>query len=135
MQWICSLVVCRAELEDSDPDENPLIWWPQHPMYGSLYPLAKMLLAIPATSADDERVFSSAGVTLSERRTRLDIDNFCREHRIRQFLTAGTSLNAQEGRRARSERADTLLRRFGDVMRERERQQRERAQREGGNNQ
>src|SRR5262245_27334593 len=46
-------------------------------------------------SADDERVFSSAGFTLNQRRTRLDINNFRREHRVRQFLIGGAQSGTQ----------------------------------------
>lgn len=112
-----NLDLLRDELNQVDPDVNPLQWWPTNPAFGSLYLLAKMLLAIPASTAEDERVFSGAGVTLNERRTRLDIDNFRREHRVRQFLTSGTSLNTREGRHLRIERGNTLLRHFGELFR------------------
>ena len=50
-----------------------------------------MLLQIPASSAENERSFSSASFVLDQRRTRLDLDNFRREHRIRRRLCAGTT--------------------------------------------
>ena len=50
-----------------------------------------MLLQIPDSSAENERSFSSASFILDQRRTRLDIDNFRLEHRIRRALVAGRS--------------------------------------------
>lgn len=81
-----ALELARNELDAADEDLDPLLWWPQHPRLAGLFPLAKMLFAIPAATAEDERSFSSAGFTLDQRRTRLELDNFRREHRIRQFL-------------------------------------------------
>jgi hAT family C-terminal dimerisation region len=53
-------------------DDNPLEWWQQH---ASAYPLlaavARKWLAVPASSAASERVFSSAGLTVSSKRTSL----------------------------------------------------------------
>ncbi len=89
--------VCREILDETDETVNPLIWWPSHPEYTILYPVAKMLLQIPAASAENERSFSSASFLLNERRTRLDIENFRREHRIRRHLCAGTTLEEKLG--------------------------------------
>ena len=44
-------------------------------MSGGLVPVAKKLLAIPATSTPSERSFSVAGRLIEERRTSLDPDN------------------------------------------------------------
>jgi hypothetical protein len=85
-----TLAKARRLLSAEDVNKDPLEWWPQHAELGAIHSLARMFLAIPATSADDERVFSSAGFTLNQRRTRLGLDNFRREHRIRQFLRGGT---------------------------------------------
>ncbi|XP_056118286.1 E3 SUMO-protein ligase ZBED1-like [Rhinichthys klamathensis goyatoka] len=55
-----------------DPDTNPLEWWKQHqPNFTRLSHLAKKYLAIPATSAPSERVFSVGGgiVTYSREET------------------------------------------------------------------
>ena len=75
-----------------------------------------MLLVIPASTAEDERSFSSAGFTLDKLRTRMDLDNFRREHRIRQFLVAGTDPHHQDGRQLRVERALTLIARLGNQI-------------------
>ena len=87
-------------------------WWPNHPAYTLLYPVAKMLLQIPDSSAENERSFSSASFILDQRRTRLDIDNFRREHRIRRALVAGRS---QE---EKLQCSNELIQRFAEAIAE-----------------
>jgi hypothetical protein len=55
---------------------NPLDWWrvKQH-QYPILSKIASKILAIPATSAPSERVFSVAGITIAKERSRLDPTN------------------------------------------------------------
>lgn len=118
-----TLTWARTSLNDADDHVDPLLWWPQQAELGPLFPIAKMLFAIPASTADDERTFSGAGFVLNARRTRLDIDNFRREHRTRQFLTEGTSLNAAVGRQLRLQRAQTLLIGLNRLIAQREAQQ------------
>jgi len=67
-----TLAVARDSLDEDPEDADPLVWWPSHPEYTALFPVAKMLLQIPASSAEDERSFSSASFILDQRRTRLD---------------------------------------------------------------
>ena len=43
-----------------DPHLNPLEWWGKQTFFSPLFPVAKELLAIPATSVPSERVFSCA---------------------------------------------------------------------------
>jgi hypothetical protein len=105
-----TLEVARDALDDTDVDFDPLIWWPSHPEYTLLYPVAKMLLQIPLSSAENERSFSSASFVLDQRRTRLDIDNFRREHRIRRALCSGTT--PQE----KLERSNELIERFSQSL-------------------
>jgi hypothetical protein len=51
----------------------PLTWWKSHQYdYPYLAKMAIKLLAIPATSAPLERVFSTAGLTIVKDRARLD---------------------------------------------------------------
>lgn len=55
---------------------NPLVWWKDDCLaYPLLSRLARKLLCIPATSAPSERVFSVAGLTISNLRSRLRPDN------------------------------------------------------------
>lgn len=53
-------------------DADPLSWWRQHKaMFPILSRLARKFLAIPATSAPCERVWSTAGNVVTKRRARL----------------------------------------------------------------
>jgi hypothetical protein len=56
----------RAELDHLDTPEEALQWWLRN---GStnLSPIAMMYLAIPSSTADAERTFSSAGFVLAGR--------------------------------------------------------------------
>jgi hypothetical protein len=60
----------------AEPNEeetsNPLSWWCSHQsQYPSVAAVAKVYLAIPATSVPSERVFSKCGRVCSERRSML----------------------------------------------------------------
>ena len=55
--------------------ENPRLWWIQHQKdYPQLSRMALDLLAIPAMSSEVERVFSSTGMMVTDRRNRLKED-------------------------------------------------------------
>ena len=55
---------------------NPLEWWRlKQQQYPLLAKVALRLLAIPATSAPSERVFSIAGITIAKERSRLNPAN------------------------------------------------------------
>ena len=50
-------------------------WWCRHPFaYPTLARLAKKYLAIPASSAASERVFSAAGNAVTKKRSKLQDD-------------------------------------------------------------
>ena len=52
---------------------NPLLWWKRNSiLYPNLAALARKYLAIQATSASSERIFSRASLIISNLRTRLD---------------------------------------------------------------
>jgi len=105
-----TLTMAINRLNRLDVGVDPLAWWPaQNETLSILFPLAKMLLAIPATSADNERSFSSAGFTLGPRRTRLDLEIFRSEHRIRRFFVAGTSQHSKESRQEKLARLNDFL--------------------------
>jgi hypothetical protein len=54
---------------------NPLAWWKLKEFkYPELAKLARKVLAIPATSAPSERMFSVAGLTATKLRNRLSGD-------------------------------------------------------------
>ena len=111
-----ALLLARSQLDEADAADDPLVWWPSHSELSILFPVAKMLLAIPASTAEDERSFSSAGFTLDRKRGRLDMDNFRREHRIRQYLTSGVNIHHQIGRRERISRAQSLLEEYAHLV-------------------
>ena len=51
---------------------NPLSWWKtKEPLYPRLAKIARKVLAIPATSAPSERLFSVAGITIANDRARM----------------------------------------------------------------
>jgi hypothetical protein len=105
-----TLDLALRKLARLDTTVDPLTWWPsQQEQLGILFPLAKMLFAIPATSADNERAFSSAGFTLDIRRSRLDLEVFRREHRIRRFFVAGTDAHSAEARQLKLDRLNDFL--------------------------
>lgn len=60
------------------PDDCPLehFWHGKRAVWPILSFLASIILAIPASSADVERLFSRAGCTMSERRTSLNSVRF-----------------------------------------------------------
>lgn len=62
-----------------DVKENPLKWWNLNSnSFPVLAKMARVYLAIPASSAPSERSFSSAGLTLSQRRRHLHADRVSR---------------------------------------------------------
>jgi hAT family C-terminal dimerisation region len=65
-----------ALVHTADAPANPLEWWA---MKASAFPIlskmAKQMLAIPATSASSERVFSQAGQITRASRNRMDVSN------------------------------------------------------------
>ena len=55
---------------------NPLLWWKDHEdKLPIMSKLARRVLCIPATSAPSERVFSAAGLTITNRRASLNAEN------------------------------------------------------------
>jgi len=92
-------------VDTCSPDTDPLDFWSQQKDLAALWPVIRMLLAVPASSAHAERAFSSAGFTLDEFRMSLEEENFRREHRLRRYLTAGAPLDSASA----FERADRAL--------------------------
>lgn len=110
------LRIARRRLDRLAPEVDPLLWWPSNDDLKPLFPLAKMLLAIPCSSADSERSFSSAGFTMGVRRTRLALEAFRSEHRIRRFITACGDAQTQTGRAIRLARVNSLLERYATML-------------------
>ena len=65
-----------SESINADYNEDVLGWWFKNKSsFPRLYPKAIKHLIIPATSADSERVFSTSGLVLSEKRSRLSAEH------------------------------------------------------------
>ena len=55
-----------------DKDTDPLMWWKQHQQeFPRLARMTRQYLAVPASSASPERLFSSVGLVKSDLRGRL----------------------------------------------------------------
>jgi hypothetical protein len=113
-----TLTVARAMLDEADPTADPLVLWPTYNDLSILFPLVQMYFGMAASTAENERSFSSASFVMGEGRTRLDMDNFRREHRIRRFICAGAPSSTKEGRELRSERAERLLTHYANAVQE-----------------
>lgn len=70
-----------------------------------------MYLAIPASSAQNERGFSCGGFLLGNLRSRLSMSHFRQEFRVRQFINSGptASAHSKEGREFKMERVDLII--------------------------
>lgn len=110
------LPLARTKLDELHEGEAVLSWWPKQADLTPLFPLTKMLFAVPCSSSESERSFSSAGFTLGLRRTRTEVDHFRAEHRIRRFFTADADSQSQEGRAARRERVRRVLVGFSELL-------------------
>jgi hypothetical protein len=67
----CKVVIAYVDKND------PIAWWMQETQrrdYPNLSKMAINILSIPAMSADVERLFSSSGLTLSNRRNRMSTE-------------------------------------------------------------
>lgn len=61
--------------EDVENDVEPLVWWRQkEPRFPRVARLAKKYLALPASSAPSERIFSKMNAVVDKRRASLDPD-------------------------------------------------------------
>jgi hypothetical protein len=107
-----ALTLLRKRLAKLDKDTDPFVWVPSQTDLSVLFPVLMMLYAIPSSSAEPERSFSSASFTLDIRRYQIDIDTFRKEHRLRRFLVSGTDTHSQQGRELRLERLNILLERY-----------------------
>jgi len=61
---------------DTSPYSDPLVWWQANaPKFPHVWLLASVVLAVPATSAPSERVFSAAANIVDKKRFRLKPEN------------------------------------------------------------
>lgn len=76
----------RALQEDGDP----IAWWQDHrSTFPLLLDLAVRVLCVPALSATSERLFSEAGLTLTENRARLKGFNIPQRVTLRGLIASG----------------------------------------------
>jgi len=114
LSMFTATLVAALEVVDIAPAQDSstlLSWWSSNGApYNCILPLVKMLLAIPATSCENERSFRSAGLLLHSERTNLTVPHFQQEHRIQQFFTDKTEgLSAFQHRKARTQKANDIL--------------------------
>ena len=112
-----TLAIARRKLSELPVETNPRKWWPSHQLLSILFPVA----GAQASSADNERAFSSAGFVLNYRRTRLDPEWFRKEHRVRRYLQSGLDLQTHEGREAIVERMNGVISVYIQILEEFER--------------
>lgn len=64
--------VAKYNLKEGELVVDPIVWWQQNgQQFPQLQKLANIFLSVPATSAPSERAFSSAGLLLTVKRSRL----------------------------------------------------------------
>lgn len=105
--------LAAQRMDSFDSSVDPLVYWPRSDTFYLLLPMIKMLLAVPATSAEAERAFSSAGFTLEPRRSNLDVDNFRREHLVRRFLVSEAP-NSRAAAHNRTDRCEALINKYSE---------------------
>ena len=111
-----SLKILRKRLLKLDSETDPLQWCPTQADLSILFAALKMYYAIPASSADCERSFSSASFTLDIHRYQIDPETFRKEHRLRRFLVSGTDSHSAEGRQERLRRLNLLLDWYDEIL-------------------
>jgi hypothetical protein len=92
--------------------QNPLHWWRDHGArrFPTLACLAKQVLAIPATEAASERVFSTGGQVISDLRWNLGTDNVSTLVFLKNWcLVEGYTYNAAVWPAGKDEPAQSLL--------------------------
>jgi hypothetical protein len=73
-------------------------------------------LGAPASSADNERAFSSASFTMDNHRYMIDIETFRKEHRVRRFLVSGNDTHSREGRQGRLDKLNRILEGYDSIV-------------------
>lgn len=111
-----ALNLARKRLDKMDPKSSPLKVWPSQKDLSVLFPVGKMLLGAPASSADNERAFSSASFTMDNHRYMIDIETFRKEHRVRRFLVSGNDTHSREGRQGRLDKLNRILEGYDSIV-------------------
>jgi len=96
-----------------DEDESPLIWWSKQEPLAIIKPLVEMMLAIPASSAENERTHHGVALTLRPERNRISIRRLQHEFRIQQYFATGNENNkVGENGKIIVEKARALLQQY-----------------------
>ena len=111
-----TLRIAFKRLAELDRNVDVLKYMPSQKDLSPIFILSKMLYGVPGASADNERAFSSASFTLDNRRYRIDINVFRKEHRLRRFLVSGTDTHSKAGREARLIRLNSLLDGYDELL-------------------
>jgi hypothetical protein len=92
-----------SELDEFSREEGiamnkcPLEWWAARASrYPVLAEMARVYLAVPASSAPSERVFSVAKLVLSDKRRRLDVDRVARLMFMKRNMALYQELTGKE---------------------------------------
>lgn len=90
---LCLKIALEAMDKEETVCEDVLSWWKksENTSLNFVFPAVKMLLAIPVSSTDPERAFSSAGLILNRYRSCLSSVHFRQEFRLRQYLSVDPS--------------------------------------------
>lgn len=97
-------------------EEDVLSYWSKQTDLVALFPVAKMYLAICASSAQDERSFSCAGSILSPNRTQLSMKHIVDEFRVRMYVNSSGSQHIQEERENRTKATDQILAKYSEWL-------------------
>ena len=116
-----TLELSRIMLDALGEDTNPFEWWPSQSNLSALFPLAKMLFSIPASTSDSALRMSERLVPQGLRSISfglgwtwiisvesIEFDNI--------YMVAGTDLHHQDGRKLREERDLSLINRLGVLI-------------------
>ena len=77
-------------------DQCPLQWWAKRAtIYPVLSHIARVYLAVPASSAPSERVFSTASLVLSDRRRKLEESRVARLMFLKQNMKLYESISSR----------------------------------------
>ena len=120
-----SLLAALELVEQANPDESecPLLWWSKQEDVGVIRTVVEMMLAIPASSAENERAHHGMALTQKPERNQLSISTLQREYRVQQYFATGLEgLSTAENRALTTQKARNLLLRYETWKQQQEKQ-------------